>query len=261
MSIINTIILGIVEGITEFLPISSTFHLIRASEILGIQETPFLDVFNVFIQSGAIFAVIFLYWKDILFNRKLFTKLILSFIPTAIFGLVFYDVIKSVFFKSDLPTILVFIIIGVLFLIIEKLIDKKKITLSLSISQISYKTAILIGIFQACAIFPGVSRSGAVMLGMMILGFKRYDAAKYSFMLSIPTIFAASFFDLFEMRNIIFSSSSNIRLILIGFFVAMVSAFFVVKWLIKYLQKNSLEVFGWYRIIFGILLLLLLFLK
>lgn len=261
MSIINTVILGIVEGITEFLPISSTFHLIRASEILGIQETPFLDVFNVFIQSGAIFAVIFLYWKDILFNRKLFTKLILSFIPTAIFGLVFYDVIKSVFFKSDLPTILVFIIIGVLFLIIEKLIDKKKITLSLSISQISYKTAILIGIFQACAIFPGVSRSGAVMLGMMILGFKRYDAAKYSFMLSIPTIFAASFFDLFEMRNIIFSSSSNIRLILIGFFVAMVSAFFVVKWLIKYLQKNSLEVFGWYRIIFGILLLLLLFLK
>lgn len=258
MDILHTIILGIVEGITEFLPISSTFHLIWTSRIFGIAESDFVKLFNVFIQSGAILAVVFLYWKEILTNRQLFTKLVISFVPTAIVGLTFYDMIKGVFFESELGTTIIFILVGFIFLLVEYLIAKKILFPKQDIKNLTYRQALLVGLFQALAVIPGVSRAGAVLVGMMILGFNRSESAKYSFMLSIPTIAAASLFDFIEMRDVVFASTDNMITLIIGSLVALVSAFIGVKWLIRYLQNHSLAIFGWYRIILGIILILFL---
>ncbi len=258
MDILHTIILGIVEGITEFLPISSTFHLIWTSRFMGIEENELVKLFNVFIQSGAILAVVFLYWKEILTNRELFTKLVISLIPTAVVGLVLYDMIKGIFFESELGTTIIFILVGFIFLLVEYLIVKKVLFPKNDIKNLTYSQALLVGLFQALAVIPGVSRAGAVLVGMMILGFNRSESAKYSFMLSIPTIAAASLFDFIEMRDVVFASTDNMITLIIGSLVALVSAFIGVKWLIRYLQNHSLAIFGWYRIILGIILILFL---
>jgi len=225
--------------------------------MLGIPETDFVKLFEVVIQAGAICAVTILYFKDIITNIKLMGYLILSFIPTALAGLFFYDMIKGVFFESQFATTLVFIVVGIVFLGVEYLIEKEKIKPVHDIMDLSLKGAILIGVFQALAIVPGVSRAGAVLVGMMILGFKRSESAKYSFMLSIPTILAASLFDLIKMRDVLSAQTSGIPILVSGFLIAGVTAFFVVKWLISYLQTHTLVFFGWYRLIFGILLLVL----
>lgn len=256
MNLIQTIILGIVEGITEFLPISSTFHLLWTTRLLGIPETEFVKLFTVFIQAGAILAVVILYFREVMTNMKLFMKLLLSFIPTAIIGLLMYDIIKGVFFESEIGTTIVFIAVGVIFLVIEYFISKGILKPEFEIDKLTWKQAALVGLFQALAIVPGVSRSGAVLIGMMILGFKRSESAKYSFMLSIPTILAASIFDFIEMREVIFSQPDYIGTLFIGSIVAFISALLGIKWLIGYLQKHTLALFGWYRLIFGILLLL-----
>ena len=256
MNILHTIILGIVEGVTEFLPISSTFHLIWVSRFLGLPETDFTKLFNVVIQSGAILAVVFLYWKEVLSNMRLFSKLIISFIPTALVGLFLYDYIKSVLFESVFGTTIVFILVGVIFLGVEYLISRGKIKPMLDVEKLTYLQAIGIGVFQALAVVPGVSRAGAVLIGMMIFGFKRSESAKYSFMLSIPTISAASLFDLLEMKDVITQHPDSAITLLIGTAIACVSAFIGIRWLIGYLQNHSLALFGWYRVIFGILLLL-----
>lgn len=250
------IVLGVVEGLTEFLPISSTFHLLWTSRLLGIPETEFVKLFTVVIQSGAILAVVLLYWREVFTNWKLIMKLIASFIPTAIIGFLMYDVIKNVFFESQLGTSIVFIVVGGLFLLVEYLISKKVLETKFDIQKLNYKQAAVIGVFQALAIIPGVSRAGAVLVGMMLLGFKRGESAKYSFMLSIPTIMAASLFDFIEMKDIVFAQSENIWILAVGSVIAFVSAMVGVKWLIKYLQNHSLVIFGWYRIVLGIILVL-----
>lgn len=258
MNIIDIIILGVVEGITEFLPVSSTFHLIWTSRLLSLPQSDFVKLFQVVIQAGAIVAVVLLYWKEVLTNMNLMKKLILSFIPTAIVGYVLYETIKDVFFESIISTTIVFIVVGIIFLLVEKLIKHDKIKMASDITSLSYRDALLIGAFQALAVVPGVSRAGAVLVGMMLLGYKRGESAKFSFMLSIPTILAATVFDLLQMRDVAFAQSGNSVLLLFGSVVAFVSAIIGVKWLISYLQKNSLELFGWYRIGVGILLLLVL---
>ena len=258
MNILQSIILGMVEGITEFLPISSTFHLIWTSRFLQLSQTDFIKLFEVFIQGGAILAVVLLYTKEILNNRQLFVKLILSFIPTAVVGLGLYKIIKGVFFERIDVTTVTFIIIGIVFLVVEYIIHKKWLKIEKSIAKLSYKQAILIGLVQSLAVLPGVSRAGAVIVGMMILGYKRDESAKYSFMLSIPTILAASFYDLYKMRDVAFASTDQFGILLVGFIVAFVSAFFVIRWLIQFLQTNSLALFGWYRVLVGIILLLTL---
>lgn len=261
MDIIHTIILGIVEGITEFLPISSTFHLLWTTRILGIPETEFVKLFTVFIQGGAILAVVILYFREVTTNINLFLKLIVSFIPTAIIGLLMYDIIKGILFESVVGTTIVFILVGLVFLIIEYLIFQKKLSTTFNIEKLSWKQAALVGVFQALAIVPGVSRSGAVLVGMMMLGFKRSESAKYSFMLSIPTILAASVFDFIEMREIIFSQPDYLPTLVLGSVIAFVSALICIKWLIGYLEQHTLALFGWYRVIFGILLLSLFALR
>ena len=261
MNAIHAIILGVVEGITEFLPISSTFHLIFSAKILGIQQNDFSKLFEVVIQSGAILSVLLLYFTDVVKDREIQKKIIFSFIPTAIIGLILHKIIKDVFFTADYLMLSVFIIVGVIFIISEYLVKKDKIKLSKHLEPLTYKEAIIIGLVQALAVLPGVSRAGSVILGMMFLRFKREDAARYSFMLSIPTIFAASALDAFKMRKLLFSSSQDMILLSISFVAAFISSYFVVKWLISYLQKHTLTAFGWYRIIMGILILGTLFFK
>lgn len=258
MNSIHVIILGIVEGITEFLPISSTFHLIWTSKFLALAQNDFIKLFQVVIQGGAIGAVVLLYWKEILMHISLMKKLIVSFIPTAIIGLLLYKLIKNVFFESMMATTIVFIVVGMLFILIERYIKSGKLSMTLDISELTYKDAFFIGIFQALAVVPGVSRAGAVLVGMLLLGYRRSESAKYSFMLSIPTILAATAFDLIKMRDVAFSNTQNSMLLLFGSAIAFVSALVGIKWLISYLQHHSLELFGWYRIGVGILLLLAL---
>lgn len=254
MSILHALILGAVEGLTEFLPISSTFHLIFSAKFLGVAQTDFSKLFEVFIQAGAILAVVFLYFREIMINKELFKKTLTAFLPTAIIGFILYKTIKTVFFESSLLMIFVFFLIGLLFLVYEFFLKKQKTDLKKTLKIFSYKDALLIGFIQSLAVVPGVSRAGAVILGMMILGYKRSEAAKFSFLLAAPTIFAAGFFDLFKMREIVFNNLNNINLLLIGFITAFIFAHFSIKWFIGYLQTNSLTVFGIYRIIIALLL-------
>jgi len=254
MNIFHAIILGIVEGLTEFLPISSTAHLIITSKILQLKQTEFLKLFEVFIQSGAILAVLIMYFKYLINNLRIINKIVVSFIPTALIGVLFFKVIKNVFFESFLIIAYSLLFIGIIFIILEFLINNKSVKIYKTISDMTYKHAFLIGFFQSFAIIPGVSRAGAVIVSMMFMKYKRDESAAYSFLLAIPTIIAASVLDLYKNYGIVFQSITNIQAIVIGFVVSFITAYFAVKWLISYLQKNTLIGFGIYRIALAIIL-------
>lgn len=256
MTIIQALILGVVEGITEFLPISSTFHLIFTSTFLKISPNDFTKLFEVFIQSGAILSVALLFFTDVVKYKGLMKKVLVSFLPTAIVGFILYKFIKEVLFENQILMIEIFVLVGVVFLVVEWMIKKDKILLKRNIMSLTYQEAFLIGIVQSFAVIPGVSRAGAVIIIMILLRFKKDKAAYYSFLLSIPTIFAASFFDLYKMREVISNYSNNWILLIVGFITAFTSSYFVVKWFIKFLQKNTLLIFGFYRILLAIILLL-----
>ena len=259
MNIIQAIVLGVVEGVTEFFPISSTFHLIFSVKILGIMQNDFIKLFEVFIQSGAILSVALLYLIDVVKSKELIRKVLISFIPTALAGLILYKFIKNVLFENQILMIGIFAVVGVVFLLVEWLIKMEKLPLNKVISSLSYKEALIIGFVQSIAIVPGVSRAGAVIISMILLKYKRDQAAYYSFLLSIPTIFAASFYDLYKMRHIVANYSNNWILLAAGFITAFISSYIVVKWLIDYLKKNSLVFFGYYRLAVAIILGLILF--
>jgi len=254
MNFLHAILLGIVEGLTEFLPISSTLHLIQATKQLGLEETPFIKLFNVVIQSGAMLAVVPLFLRTLFNDRTLFKKIALSFIPTAAVGFAFYKVIKSFFFVNQSLQWGVFLSVGFLFIGYEWVMKERP--LQRDASSLSHREAIFIGIAQALAVVPGVSRSGIVMLAMMGMGMKRPEAARYSFFLAVPTIFAASVFDLFKNREAIIGQTHHAEFLLIGLFSSFVSAMFVIRWFIGYLQKHSLAPFGWYRIVLSLFFLI-----
>ena len=253
---LKAVILGLVEGFTEFLPISSTAHLIIMASWLRLPSNEYWKFFEVFIQTGAILAVVTLYFKQ-LFNRKIIVNLISSFIPTAIVGLVFYKIIKTYFFESELLISFSLIFLGMGFLIIERLIKNNKIKLNKDIKNLTITQAVVIGLCQSLAIVPGVSRSGAVIVAGLLMGYKREEAALYSFLLAVPTVLAAGGLDLIRTDWQIITS--NIGLTLLGFVVSYLTALLVIKWLIEYLQKKDLTIFGFYRIILGLLLLLTIF--
>jgi len=252
--------LGLVEGLTEFLPVSSTFHLIFASRLVGVAETDFLKLFEVFIQSGAILAVVILYWKRIKRDRALVTKTLIAFIPAAILGVLAYRTIKDVFFESYAWMIGIFVLVGILFLIFETLVKKGQIQPRKPLSELTYRSAILIGLAQCLAFLPGVSRAGAVILAMMVLGYRRDDSAAFSFLLAIPTILAAGAYDLYKTRHVLLASGPQAWALLVGFIVAFAVAYFAVKWFVRYLQNHTLNLFGIYRLAAGSLLVLLLLL-
>jgi len=254
MDLLKTIVLGMVEGITEFLPISSTAHLIITSKLLNISQTDFQKLFEVFIQSGAILAVVFLYFNELRVNFKILKNLFFSFLPTALVGFFLYRVIKNVFFESLIFIGVSLILVGIFFIIIEILLNKKKIVLKKKIEEINIFHALIIGLAQSFAVIPGVSRSGVVILSMLILGYQRDQSAKYSFFLSIPTIFMASFYDLYKSKDILLTNLNQVGLLLIGFFISFIFALISVKWLLGFLKKNSLIIFGIYRILLAIIL-------
>lgn len=248
MNIITATILGLVEGITEFLPISSTAHLIISSKLLNVPATEFQKFFEVFIQSGAILAVVFIYWKIIIKNKSLLINIILSFIPTAVVGLLLHKVIKGVFFESFTLIAASLFVIGLFFIIFEYLLKKKIVKTDKKIIQMTIVQALLIGVGQSLAVVPGVSRAGAVILTMMIMGFNREESALYSFVLAVPTLFAASAFDFIKTDPQLIFVDNNPVFLIIGLMTSFVSALLAIKWFINFLQKNSLSYFGVYRI-------------
>jgi undecaprenyl-diphosphatase len=256
MTILNAVILGLVEGITEFLPISSTAHLIFTSKILQIPHSDLQKFFEVFIQSGAILAVIFLYLQYVRDNKLIVKRALVSFIPTAIVGFLFYTIIKKVFFETNYLIITSLVIIGIIFFLVEFLISRKKLRLTRSLNQINYPQAILIGLSQTLAVIPGVSRSGIVIATMMLMGYKREESAQYSFLLAVPTILMASLYDFYKMRQTIVFTADNFIFLGVGFLVSFLTAYLTMKWLIGYLKQNSLIIFAVYRLLLAIILVL-----
>lgn len=255
MDVLHVFILGIIEGVTEFLPVSSTAHLLIANLFLGIEQTEFTSLFDVVIQTGAILAVAFWYTKTVIQHPSYIKHVLIAFVPTAIIGLVMHDVIKGVFFESMIMIALALIVVGALFIYLEKWISKNHIPLGGTIQNMTIQHALIIGTIQAAAIVPGVSRAGAVIVAMLFLRYKRTEAALFSFLLAVPTIAGAGVVDLMKTDARIFTSQ-NILLIMIGSVVSLLSALIFVKWLISYLQSHSLEIFGWYRIILGAIVLI-----
>lgn len=250
MNYFDALILSIVEGITEFLPISSTGHLILTSELLKIQQTDFVKSFEIIIQLGAIFAIVFLYWNRVITHREIWKKVIIGFIPTMIVGLLLYKTIKQFLIGNAYITLLALFAGGILLIVLE-LLYKEKDHHADSIEHISYKNAFLIGICQSFAVIPGVSRSASTIIGALFLGTKRVPAVEFSFLLAVPTMLAATVLDLYKTR---FSFSQNEYLLLfIGFIGAFVTAVLAVKFLLRFIKNHTFIPFGIYRIILAIL--------
>ena len=251
MTLFDSVVLGVVEGITEFLPISSTGHLIAVSSFLGLEQTNTHKAFEVAIQLGSILAVLFLFAKRLLVDKMLWVKIIIAFLPTAIFGFLFYKTIKALFGVESVAIML--IIGGFIFLIVEYFRRNHDDSKDKTIDDLTVKEALTIGLFQSLSMVPGTSRSGATMIGGLFTGLSRKSAAEFSFLLAIPTMFVATFYDLFKNRNEMIIDDYS--LLIVGFVTAFVVAFFTVKAVMNFLTTHTFIVFGIYRIIFGILLL------
>lgn len=250
MSAFHAFILGIVEGISEFLPISSTGHLILTSRILGISQTEFVKTFEIAIQLGAILSVVVLYWKRFLLNIEALKKICVAFLPTAVIGLVLYKIVKK-FLLGNSDVVVWSLFLGGLFLIIFELLHREKKDSISAIESISYKQAALIGVFQAVSVIPGVSRSAATIIGGLILGLRRDTIVEFSFLLAVPTMLAATILDLYKSANAF--TQSQFTLLGIGFVTSFVVAIFAIKFLISYIKKHSFIPFGIYRIIVALL--------
>lgn len=254
MEIYQAIILGLVEGLTEFLPISSTFHLIFASQLMNVQSSDFLKFFEVFIQAGSILAVLFLYGKELYRDRHLQFSLLISFIPTALIGFLLHDTIKNVFFENNALMLSAFFLIGLIFIFFEKIPHQS----TQPLEQLSWQQALLVGIAQALAIIPGVSRSGAVILCLLLLGKQLAAAAKYSFLLALPTICSAAALDVWKMQGQASLNKEELSILIIGSITAFMASLVILRWFINFLSKHNLAAFGYYRLIFGSLLLFML---
>lgn len=256
MNLIQTIILSVVEGITEFLPISSTGHLILTSYLLGIPQTEFVKSFEIIIQLGAILAVVVIYFKKLVLslNFDLYKNILFAFLPSVVFGLFFYDYIKDYLIGNSLIVVVSLLIGGVLMLLFEKFWKFN------NHRQLNSKHYLTIGLFQVLSMIPGVSRAFATIFGGMTVGMNRKEATEFSFFLAIPTMLGASVLDLYKTDLSVWTNSNLITL-LIGFFVSFVTAYIVVKWLIKFVQTHDFKVFGWYRIAVAIIFAMIMFAK
>jgi undecaprenyl-diphosphatase len=269
MTLFEAIVIAIVEGITEFLPISSTGHMIITSALLGddLHKQEFTKLFEVAIQLGAILAVVVLYWRKFFdFTRwQFYIKLIVAVIPALLLGSIFSDKIDQLL-ESPLTVAITLLLGGIILLFIDKVFQKGNIDRE---EQIPYKNAIIIGIWQCIAMIPGVSRSAASIIGGMQQNLTRRLAAEFSFFLAVPTMAAATVHSLFIKEweengterkgyDIILSTPENIQSFIIGNIVAFVVAILAIKFFIGFLQRHGFRLFGWYRIIAGIILLVLI---
>ncbi len=258
MDYLQAIILSLVEGLTEFLPISSTGHLVLTSEVLNIPQTEFVKSFEIIIQLGAILAVVFLYFKRLVSNFKLWKTILVAFLPTAVVGLLFYQFIKRVLIGDPAITMWALFIGGIVLIILEKLYKEKDHHIN-SLEDISLKQAFLIGLAQSISVVPGVSRAGATIMGGLFFGLKRQTATEFSFLLAIPTVFAASGLDL--IKSDFNFSSDQYLILLVGLVGSFLTALVVIKWLIKYVQTHNFIIFGIYRIVLAILFGIYLFFR
>ncbi len=256
MSIIEAIILAIVEGITEFLPVSSTGHMIIASSLMGIADQSFTKTFTVAIQLGAILSVVVLYWKRFFQTTDFYLKLFVAFLPAAIIGFLLNDYIDQLLERVEVVAIML-ILGGIVFLFIDKLFHK---TEENGLQEISYPTALKIGFFQTIAMIPGVSRSAATIIGGLTQKLNKKTAAEFSFFLAVPTMAAATGYKLMKFYKAGNGfSNDEITLLLIGNVVAFVVAMFAIKSFIQFLTTNGFKLFGYYRIVVGAIILALYF--
>lgn len=256
MTIFDSIILGIVEGFTEFLPISSTGHLVIASQMLRIPESAFLSSFIIAIQLGAIASVVLIYWKTLIFDLAVLKRVVVAFVPTAIIGFLLYKILKS-YMIENLSLIAWMLLIGGIILIIFEKWHKGGETEGKLLSEMPYSTAFFIGCIQALAIVPGVSRAGATIVGGMLLGMGRKRIVEFSFLLAIPTMLAATGYDLLKSGSAFLAGEWN--LIIVGFIVSFIAAYAGVRFLLRFIETHSFTSFGVYRILIGAAVLSFLF--
>ena len=269
LEILKVILFGIVEGITEWLPVSSTGHMIILDEFIKLDCTPeFLEMFLVVIQLGAIMAVVILFWNKIfpfqfkdntkpvieMYKIMLWVKIVVACIPAAVVGLLFDDVFEALFYHA-IPVALALIIFGVAFIIVERRNKGAKPRVK-TLDDITFKTALIIGVFQLiAAIFPGTSRSGATIVGALLIGVSRSVAAEFTFFLAIPVMFGASLLKIVKFG--LSFTAIEAGMLILGMIVAFAVSVFVIKFLMDYIKKHDFQVFGWYRIILGILVIAL----
>jgi undecaprenyl-diphosphatase len=259
MDKLQSIIIAIVEGLTEFLPVSSTGHMIITSSIMGIEKDEFTKLFEVAIQLGAILSVVILYWKKFFdFSKwQFYLKLVVAVIPALVLGKLFSDKIDDLL-ESPTTVAVSLLVGGIVLLFIDKLFKTPTITEE---KEITFKTGFIIGIWQCIAMIPGVSRSAASIIGGMQQKLTRNVAAEFSFFLAVPTMAAATGYKLLKTYTThpeILKNKDNLILLGIGNIVAFIVALLAIKFFISYLQKHGFKLFGWYRIIVGIAVLLLI---
>ncbi|QOP44484.1 undecaprenyl-diphosphate phosphatase [Sulfurimonas sediminis] len=254
MTLSDSVLLGIIEGFTEFLPISSTGHLIVASQFLGIDQTNVTKAYEVIIQFAAILAVVLNYREKFTFKHiSLWTKVLLAFLPIGIVGFIFSHQIKALFSINIVA--IMFIIGGIIFLIVEKFYIPKEKKLTEDVEDVTLRQSLWIGIAQIFALIPGTSRAGATIIGALLVGLDRKASAEFSFLLAFPVMGAVSGYDLLKHYHEF--SSANIEALAVGFFVAFVVAYLTIKLFLKFLEKFTFVAFGVYRILFGVILLTL----
>lgn len=243
MNLIHAVILSIVEGITEFLPVSSTGHLVLVSKLLAIPTTDFSKSFDIVIQLGAILAVVSLYWKTIIRKPKTIIPVMAAFMPTAIVGFILYKFIKGVLL-SDTPVIIGSLAVGgIILLLIDRFIKKSQFS---DITRMSFRHAIIIGLGQSLAVVPGVSRSAATIVTALLLGWDKASAVEFSFLLAVPTIAAAAGLD--AVKNV-HALTTNLPLLAVGLVGSWITALVAVRAFVGFVKTHSFAAFGWYRLI------------
>lgn len=255
MTIFEVVVLAIVEGITEFLPVSSTGHMIIASSLMGIQSDEFVKLFTVAIQLGTILSVVVLYFKRFFQTIHLYIKLFVAFLPAVVFGLLFAKKIDALL-ESPLAVALALVIGGIVLLFVDKWFNKPDVR---DTNELSYSSALKIGLMQCIAMIPGVSRSAATIVGGMANKLDRKTAAEFSFFLALPTMLGATLKKLYDFyKDGMRLDAPEIKLLALGNLIGFVVALIAIKYFIDYLSKHGFKLFGWYRIIVGGLLLALL---
>ena len=255
MDFITAFILGIVQGISEFLPISSTGHMILASHLMGLKHTEFLKSFEIAIQVGTILSVVVLYWRSLLVDFEVIKRLAVAFIPTGVLGLTLYKLIKSYLLGSE-TVVLCSLLIGGIFIVAFEYWYREKEDATSEIREISYKNAVIIGLFQSIAMIPGVSRSASTILGGLWLGLKRKTIVEFTFLLAVPTMLAATGYDLIKSGSQF--SFDQIQYLLVGFVTAFVVALLTIKFLLQFIKTHTFIPFGIYRIVLVVFWFLLL---
>lgn len=251
MTTAEAIIIAAVEGLTEFLPVSSTGHMILASSLLGIENDDFLKTFEISIQLGAILAIALMYVKRFFRGIDIYIKLAVAFIPTAILGFVAYGFIKEYLFSPTVVSISL-IIGGIILILIDRRVNQQTSTMK-EVEDISIRNSFFIGLIQSISMIPGVSRAGATIVGGVLNGFDRKQATEFSFLLAIPTMFAATGYDL--LKTPVHFGRDEMMLLATGLITAFIFAWIAVKLFIKFIDRHGFAYFGWYRIVIGILFL------